>query len=184
MDQRLELGVTAIIRQNDYKDLYKSQPNPGRLRVDSKYVLLFRACLLRVESAIVQRGLLTKDARLNVVMEDGAANAGDARRFFELAKKEHYPEWADLLGTLTFGQKESCGLQAADLLVYYANKLERKDHWIQPTDVAKSRYASSKLEPASPRFVEYRLPITGDTLRSLAADFQKPPDQWANMQSK
>jgi hypothetical protein len=60
VDQRLEFGVTAIIRQNDYKDLYKSQPNPRKLRVDSKYVLLLRACLLRVESAIVQRGLLSK----------------------------------------------------------------------------------------------------------------------------
>lgn len=35
VDQHLELGVTAILRQNDYKDLYKGQPNPRKLREDS-----------------------------------------------------------------------------------------------------------------------------------------------------
>jgi hypothetical protein len=35
VDQHLELGVTAILRQNDYKDLYKGQPNPRKLRKDS-----------------------------------------------------------------------------------------------------------------------------------------------------
>ena len=73
---------------------------------------------------------------------------------------------------------------SADLLVYYANKLEREDHGIQPTDIERSQYASSKVELARPGFIEYRLPITRGTLESLAADFQRPPEQWANMQDK
>jgi hypothetical protein len=118
------------------------------------------------------------------VLEAGAKNAADALRLFELAKKEHVPQWAHLLGTLTFSSKESFGLQAADLFVYYANMLERKDHWDKPTDIEKSQHVLPPGETVSRGFREYRMPITRDTLKSLAADFQLPPEQWANMQSK
>jgi hypothetical protein len=180
----LQLGVTAIIRQNDYDALYKSQPNPRKLRQDTKYGVLFRGCLLVVESAVVNLQLPTKDLTLNFVMEAGAKNAADAPRLFALAKKEHLPQWERLLGTLTFGGKTSPGLQAADLLVYSANRLERKDHSDKPTDIEKSPYVLSPGEVSSPGFTEYRMPITKVSLKHLADDFLLPPEQWANMQGR
>jgi Protein of unknown function (DUF3800) len=180
----LQLGVTAIIRQNDYETLYKSQPNPRKLRQDTKYGVLFRGCLLVVESAVVRLQLPTKDLTLNFVMEAGAKNAADAPRLFELAKKEHLPQWAHLLGTLTFGDKTSCGLQIADLLVYSANRMERKDHADKPTDIEQSPHVLSPEEAASPGFKEYRMPIRKVSLKRLAADFLLPPEQWKNMQDR
>jgi hypothetical protein len=49
---------------------------------------------------------------------------------------------------------------------------------------ANRRFVLSRRETSSPGFTEYRMPIARESLKSLAADFQLPPDQWANMQSK
>jgi len=180
----LQLGFTSIIRQNDYDSIYKAQPNPRKLRKDTKYGVLFRGCLLVVESAVTQLELPTKDLTLNFVLECGHTSSGDAPRLFQLAKEEHLPQWAHLLGTLAFGDKSSYGLQAADLLVYYASRMERKDHADKPTDIEKSPYVLSPGETGSPGFREYRMPITQKSLKRLAADFLLPPEEWANMQSK
>jgi uncharacterized protein DUF3800 len=184
MALHLQLGVTAIIRQNDCDSLYKAQANPRRLRQDTKYGVLFRGCLLFVESAVTLLQLPTKDLTLDFVLETGVKNAADAPRLFELAKQEHLPQWAHLLGTLTFGDKSSCGLQAADLLVYYASRVERKDHADKPTDIEKSPYVLPPGETGRPGFREYRMPITQRSLKGLAADFLVPPEKWVNMQSK
>jgi hypothetical protein len=40
--KHLELGVTAVIRQDDYDSIYKSAPNPQKLRKDTKFSILFR----------------------------------------------------------------------------------------------------------------------------------------------
>src|SRR5271166_3425584 len=39
--KHLELGVTTVIRQDDYDSIYKSAPNPRKLRKDSKFGVLF-----------------------------------------------------------------------------------------------------------------------------------------------
>jgi hypothetical protein len=182
--QILQLGVSAIVRRDDYDSYYKGKPNPRKLREDTQYGILFRGCLLVVERAITLNNPPTKNITLNFVLEEGSKNRGDALRLFELARKEHLPQWEHLLGTLTFGTKNSCGLQAADLFAYYANKLERKDHGDHPTDIEKSPHVLSPGETGQRAFTEYRMPITRDSLKKLAADFQLPPDQWANMQSK
>lgn len=39
----LERGFTAIIRANDYDDIYKNAPNPTLLRKDTKYGCCFAA---------------------------------------------------------------------------------------------------------------------------------------------
>jgi len=183
VERTLAFGVTAIIRQNDYDSLYRSAPNPQRLREDTKYGVLFRASLLRIESTLAYDRASAKDFTLDIVMEDGAKNKADAPRLFELAKREHLPGWEHLLGTLTFGQKQIAGLQAADLLAYYASRLEREHHGNEPTAIEHSPYVLSAGQ-SIPKFVNYRLPVTQDTLQHLRADFQLPPNQWANMQSK
>jgi hypothetical protein len=100
-----------------------------------------------------------------------------------LAKEEHLPQWAHLLGTLTFGDKSSYGLQAADLLAYYASKVERKDHADTPTDIERSPHVLPPGESGR-GFREYRMPVTQKSLKHLAADFLLPPKEWANMQSR
>jgi hypothetical protein len=127
VSETLECGFTAIIRKNDYNSLYKRQPNPHKLREDSMYGVLFRGCLLLVELAVTGNKVPPPDLRLNFIIEGGNKNSGDVTRLFELAKKEHLPGCEHVLGTMTFGNKDVYGLQAADFLVYSANILERKD---------------------------------------------------------
>jgi hypothetical protein len=87
-----------------------------------------------------------------------------------LAKEAHLPEWQHVLGTLTFGAKEIPGLQLADLLVYYANRLEREHHWNEPTIIEQSPYVLSVGKPA-PKFPYYRLPVAKASLQNLRGDF-------------
>ncbi|MBV8173824.1 MAG: DUF3800 domain-containing protein [Verrucomicrobia bacterium] len=180
----LELGLTAIIRQDDYDSLYKGQPNPDKLREDTKYGILFRGCLLLVELAVTGNKVPPKDVALNIVMEGGHKNSGDVSRLFNLAKKEHLPGCEHVLGILTFGDKNSYGLQAADLLIYAANRLERDDHSTQPTNVETSPHILLPGEPAGQGFKEYRVPITRKMLQDLQADFLLPENQRKNMQSR
>jgi len=180
----LEFGVTAIVRHDDYNSIYKAQSNPSKLRQDTKYGVLFRACLQIIEGALALHALGMKDVTLNFVLESGHKNSADAPRLFELAKREHLPQWSHLLGTLTFSNKSSCGLQAADLVIYFASILERKDHAEKPTDIEQSPYVLPPGETGSPGFKDYRMPVTKESLRLLAADFLLPPEQWKNMQGR
>lgn len=164
--------------------IYRDQPNPEKVRKDTKYTVLFRGCLLRIESEVVQREQPSEDLTLNVVLEEGAKNAGDALRFFELAKKEHLPGWEHLLGTMTLGDKTLYGLQAADLLVSGAYKLERMNHRHKPTDIEQSPHVLPSGETGGAGFKEYRMPITKETLSNLAADFLKPPEQWETCRTR
>jgi hypothetical protein len=159
IEKHLQLGVSSIIRRNDYNFVYKGHRNPNKLREDSKYGVLFRGCLMVVEAAATMNNLPRKDLKLNFVLEDGHENAGDALRLFELAKRDHLPEWEHLLGTLQFGKKESCGLQAADLLIYYTNRLEKEDHGRRATDVERSPHILLPGESQSGRVTRYRMPI-------------------------
>jgi Protein of unknown function (DUF3800) len=182
-EEQLELAVTAIIRKDDYNSIYKSAPNPRKLRKDSKFGVLFRGCLSAIVSAVTTNLELAKQATINFILEDGAKNAHDAERLFELGKSNNLPEWSHLLGSLTFGQKQSYGLQAADLLVYASIRLERDDHGDEPTEIENSPHILSQGDPI-PNFIYYRMPIRKKSLISLQTDFLLPSDQWANMQSK
>ena len=182
--ETLQFGFTAIIRENDYKQLYKGQPNPRKLREDSQYGLLFRACLHTLESKITGGKVQPPDFRLDIILEAGHKNSGDVVRLFEVAKKDHLPGCEHMLGSLTLRDKSVYGLQAADLAVYFANRLERDDHQSQPSDIEISPHILKPGEPSPGGFIYYRMPVTQDSLRSLSADFLLPPDKWQNMQSK
>jgi hypothetical protein len=178
----LEFGFTAIIRQNDYEEIYKGQPKTFKLREDTMYGILFRGCLLMVELAVTGNRTPPPDLRLDIVLEQGHKNSGDAIRLFDLAKKEHLPGCEHVLGTFTLGEKSILGLQAADLLVYGANRLEKNDHWTQPTDIEKSSFIVKAGEPTPPGFKEYRFPVRRKTLQMLHADFLLPDRKRKQMQ--
>jgi Protein of unknown function (DUF3800) len=183
IQEQLELGVTTIIRKDDYDSIYKSASNPQKLRKDSKFGVLFRGCLSFIVSVVTTDFELAKQSTINFILEDGAKNSGDAKRLFELGKSNNLPEWSHLLGSLTFGQKQSYGLQAADLVVYFSNIAERTDHWDKPTEIENSSHILSQGDPI-PAFRYYRMPIRKKSLISLQTDFLLPQDQRVNMQSR
>lgn len=126
---------------------------------------------------------LVRNSTINFVLEQGPKNSADAFRLFELAKRDLYPEFSHLLGDLTFGKKATCGLQAADLLVYYCNRFESRDHAEEPTEIETSRHVGLPPKPSS-RLIYHRLPITKRSLNSLASDFLLPLAESLNIQGR
>jgi hypothetical protein len=84
----LQFGLIAVMRDDDYRQIYKRPANPYKLRQDSKYGLLFRGCLQQIEYAVTQNIFPpAPDLRLDFILEQGHDNTGDVLRLFELAKK-------------------------------------------------------------------------------------------------
>jgi hypothetical protein len=69
---------------------------------------------------------MTTKTSIDFALEGGHANVGDARRLFELYKRDALPEWQHLIGEFDTSTKDSVGAQAADFLadaVYRAELL-------------------------------------------------------------
>jgi Protein of unknown function (DUF3800) len=179
----LELGVTAIVRKDDYDAIYKATANPSKLRKDTNFGVLFRGCLWAVLGAVTEDLERARQFTVNFVLEDGAKNSADALRLFDLAKSNIAPKWSHLLGTIKLETKQSPGLQAADLLVYASSRIEQNDHGKPSTTIETSSHIVASGN-AIPAFKCLRIPITKDSLKGLASDFLLPPDQWTNMQGR
>jgi hypothetical protein len=83
--------------------------------LDTKYGFCFRGCLTHLLQHIK-----SPDNTLNIVMESGHRNSGDARRIFDQVKARGLkPGFENLLGTLAFTEKKDCRLLGiADFLAY------------------------------------------------------------------
>jgi len=185
IDRHLQIGFSIIIRGDDYNTIYKTTPHPKRLPKDTKYGVLFRACLAFVPSFIVsqfneagQKDTVLQST-INFVLEDGHRNVGDALRLFRLYKSDALPEWRHVVGTLEVASKASAGAQAADFLAYAVYRAECLEHGQAPSDIKESSYVATEQAPPNhypPRPKEhqgqmiFRIPITRDILQSLKDD--------------
>jgi hypothetical protein len=113
----LHSGVAAFISETDY-NYYCGLNWPKGTRRDSKYGILFRACLSQTIDTIA--GVpSTTEPRLRVVLEDGHKNRDDAARIYSWAEGRIGQHRA--LSGLTFADKVGClPLAAADLFAYSA----------------------------------------------------------------
>jgi hypothetical protein len=117
INETLENGVVAYITEEVYQ-YYLSLPWPKTPRRDSKYTLMFRACLA---STIDKVALMPspREPKLHIVLEDGHKNANDALRIYSWAQSRLFH--ARSLAGLTFASKGDClPVAAADLLAYSA----------------------------------------------------------------
>jgi hypothetical protein len=144
----LQLGFSVIVRDDDYKNIYGAGPHPKRPVKDTKYGVCFRACLAFVPSFIaselklVGQGALAEPTRIDFALEGGHANVGDARRLFELYKKDALPEWQHLIGEFDTSTKESVGAQAADFMAYVMYRAELLEHGQAASDIETSSYVA------------------------------------------
>jgi hypothetical protein len=132
INETLESRVAAFIRNDDYK-YYLGLHWPPKTRWDSKYTIMFRACLAQSIDTI-DHIAQQKEQRLRVILEDGHHNAEDARRNYKWVQNR-LPDHHALAG-LTFDNKKSClPLAAAHHFAYTAwgEKVGQK-----PLGVAKS----------------------------------------------
>ena len=132
IDEELGGAFTTHLSNEEYKRDCFGDTRPRKLRLDTKYGLCFRLCMTYLLEATLRRkpshrGRVTNRDTLNVVLEMGAENAGDAVRIFNDMKEKALPsEACDLLGTISFGKKEICPpLAAADFLAHTSFMTEK-----------------------------------------------------------
>ncbi len=115
INDTLESGVVSFIRDEDYK-YYSGLYWPRKTRRDSKYTIMFRACLSQVVD-VVGHIPQTKEPRLHVVLEGGHNNAEDVVRNYKWVQDRTQARRA--LAGLTFSNKKDClPLAAADHFAY------------------------------------------------------------------
>jgi len=171
INETLKSGVAAFLRHEDYQ-YYCGFNWPKKARRDSKYAILFRACLAQVIDAL-DHIPLAREPHLRVVLEDGHKNAGDVVRVYNWAKSRAIAP--HVLAGLTFDNKRTClPLASADLYAYSAWS---KEVGQKPIGIAKKRAKSE----ASYRGNLWRIMLTPRNLRDLheqaiqsAADLKSP----------
>lgn len=97
-------GFAATLDHDEYKTFYRAVERPKKVKVDSKYGLCFRLVLVDFIRMLC-RSLPDDKLTIHFVLESGDPGSGDAKEIFDLAKKSAPPDLADVLGTLTSGDK-------------------------------------------------------------------------------
>lgn len=117
-------SVVGVLVNSDYDMHYKIKGVPSKVRLDSKYGLLFRNILSYACERLAEHPALGFPP-LNVVVEAGHKNANELRDIFQELQGTGYEPFCSMLKSFRFGTKDDhCGLQMADLLVYPMLKLE------------------------------------------------------------
>ena len=115
-DDHLTAGISMILGTGSYDAIYRSGTFPRKARPDTKYGLCVRSALWKAIVLLVKR---KTDWPLNVVLETGNVNAGDAIRVFAEVQESLTTEYASLLGCLSFASKKGClPLALADSFAY------------------------------------------------------------------
>lgn len=115
-DDYLACGLAMILHTRDYKNIYRSAIFPRKARPDTGYGLCVRNALLKSILFMADR---RADWPLNVVMEMGHKNIGDALRVYEETKNHLMPKYSNALGYISVGSKRDClPLAMADSLAY------------------------------------------------------------------
>jgi len=120
-------GITISLNNALYRDVYRQPQVPAKGRFDSKYGLCFRYCLVASIQELARHKYRKKFPKLDVVMERGHKNTGDAERIFDELKTEFAGRGGDLLGSLVLAKKDDCGqLMMADFLAHMSWLTDRK----------------------------------------------------------
>lgn len=130
-DRRIEAGFIMKIVNADYEQYYCMGDDPAPAVLDTKYGFCFRGCLTHLLQLIK-----SPDSTLNIVMESGHRNSGDAERIFDQIKTRGLKSgFEKLLGTLAITEKKNCRLLGiADFLAYTTFMGDRfmRDEKMQP----------------------------------------------------
>jgi hypothetical protein len=116
-NQSLERGVTAFLSEENYQKHYCALGWPRRARKDTKYCILFRACMGFTVDSVPRtpRWAIGEEPQLGVVLEDGHKNAGDVQRFYETMIRQ-FDGLPRALAGLSFANKDCLPIAAADLI--------------------------------------------------------------------
>jgi Protein of unknown function (DUF3800) len=121
--------VVAITLNNaSYEADYKAGDVPRKARLDSKYGLCFRFCLVHFVLEVLKRKRRNRVPPLHIVLEAGHANFGDAERIFEEEKRKWVRAGVPLQLTLTKADKDESGqLMIADFAAHSEYIMEKRE---------------------------------------------------------
>jgi hypothetical protein len=162
-DNHLSCGLAMILPSSDYKKIYHAEAFPRRARPDTPYGLCVRAALWKSLLFMIDR---PNDWPLNIVLEMGTKNEGDAIRVFGEVKSNLLPKFANLFGDINFGSKADLPLAIADSLAYAMFRMS----------AGFSKHPTEKnaavVGPADPPYYVHKIPmsrtlIDEETLASL-----------------
>ena len=170
-------GLTVVLPNDEYEQHYKivGKRPKGTAIPDSKYGLCFRIAMSVIGSLLEQK-FGKKEITLNVVLEAGGPNSGDAERIFHLMKGDKSLEYfRRILGTITFVEKDECfETQSADGLVYTAYGLEqmgeppvRIAHAPETAWVESKKVAATQVKEGRKVSPVFRLEFNGEQLKEL-----------------
>jgi hypothetical protein len=165
-------GVTFLLDNAAYDAEYKAGDGPRKLRLDSKYGLCFRNCLLFLSLKALKRMHRGRYPTLHFVLESGHKNAGDALRIFNEYKALLKVNDCDMLGDLLFADKNPAGGSPSS---------HRVPDLAAITFSARCRFAASHVAPcdlscdlyAAARVVSRR--VCAEPCRSADQPLGRPP---------
>jgi hypothetical protein len=151
-DDHLACGLAMILRPDDYRNIYQLGEFPRRARPDTQYGLCFRTALWK--SAVFMKDR-PADWPLNIILESGHKNVGDAIRVFGEFQNGLRAEYASSLGTFCLASKENClPLAIADSLAYAIFRLTAgySKHPTEPN--------AAVVGPADPPYYVSKIPLS------------------------
>jgi hypothetical protein len=129
-NETLESGVTVFLSEETYQKHYCSLDWPRKVRRDTKYCILFRACMgfaLACMGFALDRVLRTERwaplKELRVVLEDGHKNAQGVETFYNSVRRQ-YDGKSGNLAPLRFANKDCLPIASADLIAGSALRVE------------------------------------------------------------
>ena len=159
--------VIATLPNVRYHTEYRNTPRSKKVTLDSAYGMCFRMCLVHFLEEMEKLEPVRKyGSKLNVILEHGHPNAGDAKRIFEETRQNIMAiHGADPLGTITTKTKKSCAkLMVADFLAYTGYMTDVQERASVIIELAKEDQVPSK-----PRFT--KLEFDQGALEGLSGHF-------------
>jgi hypothetical protein len=132
MQQVTSFGLTDIValtlNNTSYEADYKAGDLPRKARLDTKYSLCFRICLVHLVKEVLKRRRRNRIPPLHVVVEAGHRNFGDAERVFEEERQIWTYAGVPILRSLTKADKDECGaLMIADFAAHSEYIMEKRE---------------------------------------------------------
>jgi len=156
--------VAVTLNNASYEADYRAGELPRKARLDTKYGLCFRFCLAHLVGQVLKRRRRNRVPPLDIVLEGGHANFGDAERIFQEEKRIWVREGVPILRRLTKADKDECGqLMMADFAAHSEYIFEKHE-----IDTGIPRNRQTIATPRGMTGSSHYL-LTPDTLRRLRA---------------
>jgi hypothetical protein len=162
-------GLTDVVALTLDNALYDADYRAGsdlprKARLDTKYGLCFRFCLVHLVQEVTKRRLRKRIPSLHIIMEAGHPNFGDAERVFLEERRIWVLDGVPILRSLTKVGKDDCGaLMMADFAAHSEYLAEKRAIDTGMPRIQRNVAAPKGMTPST------HIQFTPEVLRKLRA---------------